>query len=95
VENSELYKKLEEELGTAPWPILKAHHRRGALVVVDPSLDLIAVGEAVISDDTETIKNWMSMEQVSPFPDVLAAKTPTMKCLVAQPWVLVQELDAD
>lgn len=92
MESSELYKKLEGESGTAPWPILKAHHRRGALVVVSNDLDLITVGEAVISDDTEAIKNWMSMDQITPFPDALAELQPTMKCLVAQPWVLVQEL---
>lgn len=94
MESSELNKRLESEVGTAPWSILKAHHRRGALVVVDSSLDLVAVGAAVVVDDTEVIKNWMSMNQLTPFPDALAEKEPTMKCLVAQPWVLVQELSA-
>jgi len=89
---SELYRKLESEVGLAPWPLLKAHHLRGALVLVDATLDLMAVGEAAIGDDTEAIKNWISMGQITPFPHALAEREPTLKCLVAQPWVLVQEV---
>jgi hypothetical protein len=89
---SELREQLKKDMASAPWSVLKAHHKRGALVLVAPELDLIDVGEAVMLDQTDRVQAWMNQHQVSPFPDRIAEQQPNMRCLIAQPWVLTQEL---
>jgi hypothetical protein len=86
-----LREQLSEQCGEAPWALLKAHHSRGALVLVAPELDLVEVGMAVIQDQKTAVEGWLNNKQISPFPDALAHKQPTLRCLIAQPWVLAQE----
>ena len=92
LKNNQLYKQLEEEAGLATWPLLKAHHARGALIWVAPELDLIEVGVAVVSDDKVLIQNWMTKEKITPLPDRLVMTKCELKCLIAQPLILIQEV---
>ena len=82
----------ETESGLATWALLKAHFKRGALVWVDKSLDMDVVGKAVIEDEKAKVEGWMKEGKLTPFPMKLAESEPSMKCLVAQPWVLAQEV---
>ena len=92
---SELRQQLSQDLGEAPWSVLKAHHKRGALVLVAPELDLIEVAEAVVLDQSQQVESWMNQGQISPFPDRVAKEQPMLRCLIAQPWVLTQEILPD
>jgi hypothetical protein len=93
LEKSQLYQNLEQEVGLAPWTLIKAHHARGALIYVDSSLDLVEVGEAVISDDKIKVESWMNEQKLMGFPDKLIQTQKEMLSLIAQPYVLVQEKD--
>ncbi|MBF0196327.1 MAG: DUF2288 family protein [Planctomycetes bacterium] len=90
---SDLVTELQEQKGVAPWTLLKAHHARGALVLLSKELDMVKVAEAVVTDDQETVKKLIEGGQVTPFPHALAEKKPSMVCLIAQPYVLVQECE--
>jgi hypothetical protein len=75
---------------------LRPHLTRDSVIVVDGSLDLLEVGEAVARDDKERVSAWVvggllgkpSLEQLARW-----AKTegPAWTALVVQPFVLVQE----
>lgn len=91
-EGKTLLERLKEECGTSPWVLLQAHYKRGALVYLDPSLDILEVGVAVIEDDKSKVEQWVNQKKMTPFPQMLADSEPLMKCLVAQPWVLAQEV---
>lgn len=82
----------EDEIGIAPWSLLKAHHARGALVLVSPDLNLPEVGRAVVADEKEKVQAWVETGLVTPFPHRLAHQEPSLRCMIAQPWVVCQEL---
>jgi len=56
---------LGQEEGEAPWSMLRAHGERGALLFVDPSLDLLEVAGAVAEDRTEVVAAWMAADLLS------------------------------
>ena len=75
---------------------LRPHLVRGAVIVVDGSLDLLDVGEAVARDDKARVSAWIaegklgkpSIEQIERW-----SKTdgPAWTVLVVQPFVLLRE----
>jgi hypothetical protein len=91
---------MREALIAAMGPIefsdLRPHLVRDVIIVVDRSLDLLDVGEAVARDDKERVAAWVedgllakpSLEQVERW-----AKTegPAWTALVVQPFVLVRD----
>ncbi len=88
-------KELEEERGHLSWPELERHFARGVVVVVDPSLDLLEVAEAMARDDREIFSGWMSEGLVQQAQDSHALRwqgaTQTLEAIVVAPWVLVSE----
>lgn len=75
---------------------LRAHLARGAVIVVDSTLDLLEVGEAIARDDTARVGAWIEAGLVGkPTLETLErwSKTekPTWTALVVQPFVLVRE----
>ena len=50
--------KLQAEVDEASWAILEPHYDRGALVFIDPKLDLITVAMRVIRDEVDSVKEW-------------------------------------
>ena len=91
-ENKLQLENFEDECGIANWALLKAHFKRGAMVWVSNSLDIIKVGRAVVNDDKYKIEAWMQAKLITPFPIALAETEPSMRCVIAQPWVLAQEI---
>ena len=43
--------KLAKYTGDVPWTYIKPHYNNGALLYVDPALDITAVGKALAEDD--------------------------------------------
>lgn len=75
---------------------LQAHLVRDAVIVVDPSLDLLEVGEAVARDDKARVAEWIEKGLVGkPSLETIAAwsrmQGPAWTALVVQPFVLVRE----
>ncbi len=87
--------KLEKYLGEVDWSYLEKHYAAGALVYVDPALDLVSVGKAFVEDDAETIAAWKKAG------DILIPSTPhaayweeselSFEALVVSPFVLMRE----
>ena len=95
--SDELRKKLKEEILNAFWRDLKIHAERQALFLVTPHLDLVDVGEAIVSDDTKQVGEWITDASIQrPTPVQIEAwdqdPTRSFRSLIVAPYVLMQEL---
>lgn len=91
---------MREALNASMGPIelsdLRPHLVRGAVIVVDGSLDLLDVGEAVARDEKARVSAWIaegllvkpSLEQIERWSKPAA---PVLTVLVVQPFVLLRE----
>jgi hypothetical protein len=86
---------LAQERGSLTWPELERHFARGVVVVVDPTLDLLDVAQAMARDERETFATWMGQGLVLQAQDAHArawqASSQTLEAIVVAPWVLVSE----
>lgn len=95
-EPSETYAAILGATAPIEWKTLAPHFARGDLLWVDAALDLVAVAEALIADDSARVKGWLDAGQVAPATDAQAAdwheRDPNnLWAVVIRPWVLVQE----
>jgi hypothetical protein len=92
---SPLYLKLIAETAQIGWSELERFFARGALLRVARDLDLVSVAEAVASDDTKRVTEWLSsglIERVQAETAAdFAARDPELWAVVVSPWVCVQE----
>jgi hypothetical protein len=88
--------ELAEMIGPAEWRWLSPHANRGALVFVDPGLDLAEVGLAIATDDTVAVNRWIA-ESLLTKPSPLQLEVldqhgeKSFTSLIVQPFVLVQD----
>lgn len=57
------------EIDKASWPMLKDHHKRGAVFVVGNDLDLSTVADAIARDDVSQVKIWLDNGQFKKLDD--------------------------
>ena len=92
---SPLYLKLFAETAQIEWPELERFFARGVLLKVTRDLDLVSAAEALASDDTRQVAEWLSaglLERVEPeTAGDFAARNPELWAVVVSPWVCVQE----
>ena len=92
---STLYAKLLGETAAISWEELQPFFARGALLWVEGSKDLVAVAEAVASNDQARVAEWMTQGLLGKLEDAraeeLLARDPQLWAVVVAPWVLVQE----
>lgn len=96
--NSSL-KKLADEIEDVEWHWLRPHLDRGALIVVDPALDLAETADRISADDTAAVGVWITTGRlVKPTPVQIAAwdaePLRAFRMLIVQPYVLIQERPA-
>lgn len=94
-EASTLYTKLLGETAAISWQELQPFFARGAVLRAEGSLDLVAVAEALASDDKDRVALWLTSGElrklaVADAEDYLA-RDPQLWAVVVAPWVLVQE----
>ncbi len=96
----DLKHELAELVAPADWAWISPHANRGAVVVVDKSLDLVEVGAAIATDNVTVVNRWIAealLTKPSPFQlevwDQTAKKQ--FQSLIVQPFVLVQDPAAD
>jgi len=98
-EPSTLYAKLLGETAIIAWQELEPFFARGALLWVDPALDLIAVAQAVAQDDQPLFAGWLKAGQVEKVSATRAQgfveRDPTLWAVVVSPWVMIQERAGD
>ncbi|PZO43576.1 MAG: DUF2288 domain-containing protein [Leptolyngbya sp.] len=93
--SQDLKQELSAMLAPADWAWISPHANRGAVVVVDPQLDLVEVGVAIATDDAIAVNRWIAEELITkPSPLQLEAWDQAAKkrfhSLIVQPFVLVQ-----
>lgn len=93
---SELRERLESDLGEVEWERIKPHLERDAIIIVDESLGLVDVAEAVCSDDSAKVSQWIgSGKLLKPTPEQVelwnAEPKKLFSLLIAKPFVLMQE----
>ena len=88
--------KLEKYTGEVEWEYLKKPYETGAVLYVDPSLDLAEVGRAVSEDDTESVLAWKSKGDIiqpgPPHAEYWESEQAKFLALVVTPFVLIQPL---
>lgn len=89
--------ELNAETGKLAWPELQPHYARGSVVKVAGELDLVAVAECMVRDDTAAIRGWMDAGQISRADEDDARRWHESRAIfwavVTAPWVLVQEIE--
>ena len=90
--------KLEKYTGEVGWDYLEKHYQSGALLYIDPGLDLIAVGKAISDDDTESVIKWKEsgdlIQPSAPHADYWVESKTRFLALVVSPFVLIQPLES-
>ncbi|MBV4478091.1 DUF2288 domain-containing protein [Pseudomonas sp. B2M1-30] len=94
-EPSTLYAKLLGETATITWKELEPFFAKGDLLWVSSELDLIAVAEAVASDEGQKVAAWLDEDKVAKLSatraqDILE-RNPELWSVVVRPWILIQE----
>lgn len=87
---------LAASLGPIEFSDIRAHLARDAVIVVDASLDLLEVGEAVARDDKARVAKWIEQGLIGkPTLDKIDAwskiEGAAWTALVVQPFVLLRE----
>ncbi|MDI3356717.1 DUF2288 domain-containing protein [Pseudomonas sp. UYIF39] len=94
-EPSTLYAKLLGETASITWKELEPFFAKGALLWVDPGLDLIAAAEAVATDEGEKVAAWLAADKVAKLSETRALdlfeRDPELWAVVVSPWILIQE----
>ena len=96
----EIRRRLNAETARISGRELAPHLARGALVRVDPALDLIDVAAAFAKDRRETVAGWLAKGQVAVMDDDpdgrdWLATDAVFWAVVVAPWVLVQPVGRD
>jgi hypothetical protein len=92
-----LRKQLAELLDEAELDWLKPHIQKDAVILVVPELDLLDVGVAIASDNTQSVQHWIGEQLlVKPSPEIInrwnANPHQRFQAMIVQPYVLVKEL---
>lgn len=92
----ELRDKFKTEIEQADWDMIIPHHEKQTVFILDDSLELIVVGEALAQDNTELVSLWLGNKALCK-PTADQAKhfneTPFKKIcdfLIIQPFVLIK-----
>ncbi|WP_309744505.1 MULTISPECIES: DUF2288 domain-containing protein [unclassified Chamaesiphon] len=89
--------QLTELVDEAELEWLKPHIQKDAVILVVPELDILDVGVAIASDNTQSVQHWIGEQLlVKPSPEILNRwnTNPHQKfqAMIIQPYVLVKEL---
>ncbi len=90
-----LEESLNHETALIEWDELIKHFARGVVVNVDPQLDLIEVAATMANDNKAEVEQWLQQGRINRASDDNARdwnqRRPSFWCVVAAPWVLIQE----
>lgn len=92
-----LREQLTELLDEAQLEWLKPHIQKDAVIIVVPELDLLDVGVAISTDNTQSVQHWISEQLlVKPSLEILnrwnANPSQRFQAMIIQPYVLVKEI---
>ncbi|GAA5493915.1 hypothetical protein SAMN02745181_1453 [Rubritalea squalenifaciens DSM 18772] len=88
--------KIAKYTGDVDWEYLKPHYKTGAMIYVDPSLDLKEVAKAFTDDDKAKVEAWLKKaDLVKPshlHADWWEHDNSRFNAVVVNPFVLAQPL---
>jgi hypothetical protein len=89
--------QLAEILDEAELEWLKPHIQKDVVIIVDPELDLLDVGVAIASDNTQSIQHWIGEQLlVKPSQEILdrwnTHPDRKFQAIIIQPYILVKEI---
>ena len=88
--------KIAKYTGDVDWTYIKPHFESGALLYVDPSLDLASVGEAFANDESEKVQAWLKsgdlVKPSAPHAAYWESSNAHFTARVVSPFVLIQPL---
>ena len=88
--------KLAKFMGEVDWGYLKPHFQSECLYFVDPSQDMIKVGEAMAADESALVKGWLKSGDLVKIEAIHAFQweggTTQFEALVISPFVLCRPL---
>ena len=93
---SDLRSELTKSLDEAEWSWLIPHVDRDAVIVVDPQLNLVDVGLAIVTDNSTSVQHWIAESLIYKPSDQQrvdwnACQNKRFHALIVQPYVLVQD----
>ncbi|BAY19465.1 hypothetical protein NIES2109_47210 [Nostoc sp. HK-01] len=96
---SDLRAELTQSVDEAEWEWLIPHVQRDAVILVTPGLSLVDVGEAIASDNSQSVQQWIDEQLITkPSVDQVGEwngdRQKRFHTLILQPFVLVQEIAA-
>ncbi|AFY42397.1 DUF2288 domain-containing protein [Nostoc sp. PCC 7107] len=96
---SDLRAELTQSVDEAEWEWLIPHVQRDAVILVTPGLSLVDVGEALASDNSQSVQQWIDEQLITkPSIDQVGKwngdRQKRFHTLILQPFVLVQEIAA-
>lgn len=88
----------QKQIFKSPWSDIKEHSLRDGLILVSKDLALEVAARAVVENNTETVNSWIESNLVGkPTKDQLEAwnneESKAFLLFIAQPYVLIQELE--
>lgn len=91
--------KVAKYTGDVDWNYLKPHYKKGAMIYVDPSLDLADVAKAFTTDNKQQVSAWLkSADLVKPsslHEEWWEYDQSRFTAVVVNPFVLAQPLKKD
>jgi hypothetical protein len=92
-----LREQLAENVDEAELDWLKPHIQKDAVILVAPELELLDVGVAIASDNTQSVQHWIGEQLlVKPSTEILnrwnANSEQKFEAIIIQPYVLVREI---
>ena len=94
-EPSTLYAKLHGETASIRWEELQPFFARGALLWVEPSLDLITAAQAMAENQADKVSAWLASGELGKVSETRAhdlfERDPSLWAVVVSPWVMIQE----
>lgn len=90
--------KIAKYTGDVDWEYLKPHYKTGAMIYVDPTLDLKEVAQAFTEDDKAKVEAWLKKaDLVKPshlHADWWEHDQPRFNAVVVNPFVLAQPIQS-
>lgn len=87
--------ELNQQTATIAWSELIKHFARGVVINVDADMDLVDVAHHIASDNVQYVEHFLETGSLRRASDDDARdwnmRSPNFWCIVAAPWVLVQE----
>lgn len=97
-EELSLSEQLKSQIDRAHWKLLEDHHKRGALLLVSLTQDLVDVGVAIAQDNVQKIKELLDNGHLIRTTEELVAgfdkeENLEFNFIIIQPYVLIQNVN--